>query len=219
MQRDNNNDNKFIITSDTDFKDPLIMREFTNAKTVVLNSFNKQHFKWSYFNNHKGLKTVIIGNAIKQIPPYAFANCPLNEIQFPETNITCMAYAFLNCGIGSLVIPANVALAPYTFSKCNQLTNITFMNGGYIPQYAFQHCYSLQCVKILNSIVKTECYTFDLWSIRFVYTNLPIRFVYTNTFVGFLRPGAIVINDNDIDNILSYILPKELTCIIFDYLI
>lgn len=200
----------FIVRNNVDFNDPLVMSEFKNSNVVVLDSVDENFYL--SFSNHKYLTTIIIGDRIGRIPHYAFANCrSLREIKFPRTHITCMPYAFSNCGIVSLVIPANVALSSYTFSKCEKLTNITFMNGDrYIPQYAFQHCYSLQCVKILNSIVDTECYTFDL---------CPIRFVYTNTFVGFLCPGAIVINDNDIDNILSYILPKELTCIIFDYLI
>ena len=96
------------------------------------------------------LKSVYIPESISQIREYAFRNCTtLETLTFAE-DIYCelFNYAFANCGMKELYVPAGISTRYYAFGKCVNLEKAELVSTRGNHYYIFVGCTSLREVTI-----------------------------------------------------------------------
>ena len=87
------------------------------------------------FDGCTNIKTVIIGENVKNIPPYAFYKCSgLTSLTIGNSVTSIGAYAFYNCRLTSLVLPDSVkSIGGYAFYGCWGLESITAQREIFPP--------------------------------------------------------------------------------------
>lgn len=135
----------------------------TNLKSATIYCKNLTDF---FFTNCTSLKTVTLGDSVKDISDYAFGGCTsLEEIVIPKEVNTIGNYAFgqfENSFTGENVKACTslkkVVLGEETrtigsssFSGCTALKEINLDEVGYISDYAFLGCTSLPDLTITES--------------------------------------------------------------------
>lgn len=106
------------------------------------------------------LKLTIEGNG--EMDDYASNGAPwyavhsyITEASLPEGLRKIGGYAFTDCAITSITIPASVSSIDYAFSNCKKLANVTFKgNITEIGSNAFNGCTSLKEISLPNSVTK-----------------------------------------------------------------
>ena len=89
-----------------------------------------------------GLTSITIPNSVTSIGPYAFYGCTgLTSITIPNSVTSIGQYAFCGCtGPTSITIPDGVtSIGDSAFSGCTGLTSITIMGKPYFSDYCFQN--------------------------------------------------------------------------------
>ena len=132
------------------------------------------------FSGCSNLKTLNIGNEVKNIPPYAFYNCDgLASVTIPNSVTSIGKYAFggtawynnqpdgviyinnvlykykgtMPEGTSISIKDGTVSISPDAFSGCTSLTSATIPNSvTEIGYYAFYDCTGLTSVTIGNSV-------------------------------------------------------------------
>lgn len=95
---------------------------FNAENCTIMGSSKKQ-----VFSGCVNLKTLNIGNNVKEIPSYAFSNCAsLKSVTLPASLIKIGESAFRNCSsLTSISIPNSVvSLGDYSFAECINLKDI-----------------------------------------------------------------------------------------------
>ena len=107
------------------------------------------------------LNDVVLGDAITELPEYAFASCAaLNTINL--TYVTTIGdYAFMECGLVEVQLPAATTLGKYSFVMNPDLTAVTLnAEGSAILEGAFAQCEKLTTVNNLNAVTEVGAYAF-----------------------------------------------------------
>lgn len=98
------------------------------------------------FRNKVNFSAVIIGDGIKEVGAYAFADCTsLTNVSFGKNVTVLKEGAFERCPLTSVTFNEDLAvIGPYAFYGCDRLTTVT-MPGRLttIESYAFADCSSL----------------------------------------------------------------------------
>ena len=116
------------------------------------------------FTGCTNLKTVNIGDNVKNIPAGAFYGCTgLTSVTIPNSVTSIGDYAFYGCtGLTSLTIPNSLTSIGYrAFEDCTGLTSVTIGNSvTSIGEWAFYGCTGLTSVTIPNSVTSIGDYAF-----------------------------------------------------------
>ena len=120
------------------------------------------------FNGCNNLSTVVIGDAVTYIPPYAFAFCTgLTSVTIGEGVTAIDSCAFKDCiSLSSVAFNATdcICMGTYSysvFSGCSNFTTLTIGdNVTVIPNYAFIGCTGLTSVTVPSSVIRIWEYAF-----------------------------------------------------------
>lgn len=141
------------------------------------------------------VKQVSIAPGIRQIPPYAFAECrqlttltfeagsrctslgegafyrceKLTDAQLPASVADIGRYAFAWCSaLAKASFPGAVKIRAHAFAYCFSLDSITLPTGlKSVGNNAFSHCESLKAIAVPPSVTELESYAFsDCLSLR-----------------------------------------------------
>ena len=102
---------------------------------------------------------------IEYIFANTFENCTnLSEVNISPSVIQINKFAFKNCGLISIVIPAGVKnIESYAFNCCYSLNSVTISEGvEEIGWCAFSDCYNIGDIEIPASVNKIDAYAFNL---------------------------------------------------------
>ena len=164
--------------------------ERTNARTgatvtEITIPDNVEILEERAFQNLPSLKTIHLGNGLKEIGLYSIGYCTgLTSITIPDSVTSIGESAFDSCtGLTSITIPDSVtSIGESAFQNCTGLTSITipdsvtsiginaFADGGYkkievnsptIPQGMFFNCTKVSEVMIGNSVTSIGQSAFD----------------------------------------------------------
>ena len=137
-----------------------------NLETVNFNAINCEDMfgydGWRYSSafSNTSLISLNIGNDVKTIPQYAFADCYyLENVTIGENVETIAKNAFAYCtNIASIEIPDSVkSIEKNAFADCYYLKNLTIGNGvTTIGEFAFGLCVALEDLTIGNSVTTIE---------------------------------------------------------------
>ena len=114
------------------------------------------------FRGFSNLKTVVLGEGVHIIMPYAFADCTsLEELPLSDNISGIGDYAFANTAVKSVVIPGSIyalgnddgeSRGCHLFDGCDSLTEITISEGvNYIHKWAFDGIDNLEKVTYYGS--------------------------------------------------------------------
>lgn len=95
------------------------------------------------------LESVVLGNSVKTILPYAFRNCPF-DFDIPSSVEVIGKCAFCNTGITSLNLGKSVkSIGPEAFADCDSLETVNWDCAlDSIPYECFYVCKNLQTVTL-----------------------------------------------------------------------
>ncbi|MBR6852948.1 MAG: leucine-rich repeat protein [Prevotella sp.] len=132
-----------------------IKTEFVNNLTWTLTKADGDKIDGNF-----PLKLIIEGNgtmgsfSLHGAPWYA-VHSYITEASLPEGLDQIGVYAFLDCAITSITIPASVSSIDYAFYDCKKLANVTFKgNITEIGSNAFNGCSALKEITLPNSVTK-----------------------------------------------------------------
>lgn len=111
-----------------------------------------------------GLTHVTLGNRLKIIGPYAFYQCNLKEINFPETLTEIGAYAFFLCyTLAEITVPDGVhTIGKSAFEHCYMLSRVTLPDSlSSVGARVFSSCKSLQAVTIPEGVTRLNAAWFE----------------------------------------------------------
>ena len=105
------------------FRDCTALTEITVPDSVL-------YVNDAAFSGCTSLKKVKLGSGVKKIGEYAFLNCPIEEIEFPESVTTIATGAFQKTALKTVRIPDSVtAITPNSFTYCKSLTEVQMGEG------------------------------------------------------------------------------------------
>ncbi len=118
----------------------------------------------SAFSELTSIKSVILGDHVKNIGKSAFLGCTsLSNITIPDSVTSIKTKAFYNCGsLTDVTIPDSVkSIWSYAFYNCWSLTNVNIPDGVTgIWDHVFYGCSSLKSISIPDSVTSIEEYAF-----------------------------------------------------------
>ena len=175
----------------------------TSSSSDSISGATYQYGKNSTYYHYyipSGLRTVIIGNEVAEIPRNSFYNCSgLTSITIPGSVTSIGGYAFYNCSrLTSITIPDGVTSIGFYAFYCSRLTSITIPDGVTSIGYsAFYNCTRLTSITIPDSVTSIGDSAFynTAW-----YNNQPKGLVYAGkvayTYKGTMPDNtAIVIKE------------------------
>lgn len=105
------------------------------------------------FSNTENLKKITIGENVKEINKYEFANCAeVKSLRLPDSLTKIGQYAFEGCGMKTIDIPKSVQnIGDGAFSGCVNVSSLNLAEGVVsIGDYAFSGCVNLSEVNSMN---------------------------------------------------------------------
>ncbi len=104
-------------------------------KTVVVGD-NVKEIGRHAFKDFTSLESVVLGKSVLELCPWAFLGCTsLKDINLPESLTVIYINCFFNSGLESISIPKSIELIDYhCFNGCSALTTVT------IPNTRFKLC-------------------------------------------------------------------------------
>lgn len=133
-----------------------------NIKTITVDEKNEKYYSEGKCIISKGDKIIISGTANSVIPTdvvgigdYAFANTGFARSKFtiPSHIKSVGARAFLGNNLYELTVPGGVVIGEYAFSRCSNLTSVTFQEDAKeISSGMFSECSSLKSISIPGTI-------------------------------------------------------------------
>ncbi len=103
------------------------------------------------FSGNESLKTLVLGNALTEIPDYAFTNAKnLNKVELPKSVSSIGAYAFYGTAIVDVDVANVLKLGDYAFATA-KISEIALANGVAIGEGAFYNCEKLTKVSNLEN--------------------------------------------------------------------
>lgn len=119
----------------------------------------------SLFMGCQYLKSITIGDEVRNISRYAFARCyNLSNIHIPNSVISIQYHAFDSCcNIESITIPNSVSTIEFwAFNECSNLTHVILPeNLSKIENGLFDGCTKLTNIRLPNSITSIGAYAFS----------------------------------------------------------
>ncbi len=113
------------------------------------------------FSYCRELVDVVLGEAITEIPEYAFAGCASIKNINMENVTTIGEYAFMECGLEAIDISGATDVGDYAFVSNRELAEVTFGEGcESIGEGSFAYCDPLSVVNNLNYVINVGSYAF-----------------------------------------------------------
>lgn len=115
-----------------------------NLKSVVIGNGVKEIGNW--FGNCTNLTDIVIGGNVETIGASVFSDCPLESLEIPNSVTSIGAGAFAGCHFESIILPSSITkIEDRTFSYCPNLRNVTIPDTiTYIGYTAFEGDYQLE---------------------------------------------------------------------------
>lgn len=111
------------------------------------------------------VKNVFLGESVKSIGAYAFADCySLTKITIPSSVTSIEARVLIRCkSLKAVIIPSGVtSIGTYAFYACNALMKIVIPSDvTSIGSNAFASCYALAEIAIPSSVTSIGTYAFS----------------------------------------------------------
>ncbi len=107
------------------------------------------------------LTNVVLGEAVSEIPEYAFAGCSTLQSINLDKIANIGSYAFMESGLLTADLSSAVNIDDYAFVNCGKMDNVTLNTAGCsIGEGAFAYDTSLGVVYNLNSVQELGNYAF-----------------------------------------------------------
>ena len=130
----------------------ILDSEDTSAETVFEGTY-------SCFTNCSNLKTVTLGNTVKNIPANMFMECAaLTNVTVSDSLVSIGECAFMYTGIMEIVLPGSVtSIGECAFGSCSDLTSFTILDSKdssaeTVLDYPFARCYNLKTIVLGNTV-------------------------------------------------------------------
>ena len=119
----------------------------------------------SQYANNYHIKKVIIENGVTSIGKHAFSECKSlgSEVSLPDSLTDIREYAFFNCGLYDLTIPASVRqIRESAFDRCYSLRSVTFEDGLIsIGTHAFYGCENVKSLTFPDTLTSIGDFAFS----------------------------------------------------------
>lgn len=140
--------------------DLLAIAEFTNIESLCLIKFqdwysNPLSYARSLYINRESVDYIKIPDSIITINNFAFINCKMFSINLPASLTSIGEAAFANCiNLNSIIIPDSVtSIGKGAFSSCNSLEHIALpLNLIHLGTGTFKSCTNIRDISIRGSI-------------------------------------------------------------------
>ena len=193
-----------------------------NLTTVTVHSKTVGEY---WFNGHKSIKTVVIGDEVESIERNAFKNCSgITSLTLGKSLTTIGDEAFRLCsGLTSVSIPNSVTrVGTYLFYGCTSLKNVSLGNSlQNINDYMFYGCTSLANIDIPSSVTRIGGGAFaNCTGLTDITIPNSITYIYGSPFSGCSGLTSMTIHCkhvglwfNGIQSLKEVVLGKEVTSI------
>ena len=180
-------------TSITEFNIPRKLTELRsnmlppNVTTVYYNAENCKFPSYSSPFDYTKVTNIVIGDNVKRIPDYMFANLDtIDEIILPDSVTEIGSFAFNCSSIKKITLPENlIVIEDYAFGGTDvQIEGNAFPEGmRMIGTAAFIGCESLEEIYIPDSVVNIAEYAFeDCTNLKKVRMSSNVKLISTGAF-------------------------------------
>ncbi len=117
-------------------------------KTVVVGD-NVKEIGRHAFKDFTSLESVVLGKSVLELCPQAFDGCTsLKDINLPESLTVIYFNCFFNSGLESISIPRSIEfIYGHSFNGCRALTTVTIPNTQFkLYERTFSHCPNLRTI-------------------------------------------------------------------------